>query len=174
MKLRRGTLACVKCERLKRPIFLSHSIIVNPLVESLPLNLRSFFDIPLIEKAKKLPNIHSFHKLYHWKSEPTKIMDGERRVGVAVDFSPCSKKALKWAIDNVIRKGDYLVLITVRPDGDYEDGEMQLWQTTGSRMISLPIIGDIYRICMHFKLVGVDFVFGLIFLFLDDGPRRCL
>lgn len=101
-------------------------------------------------------------------------MDGERRVGVAVDFSPCSKKALKWAIDNVIRKGDYLVLITVRPDGDYEDGEMQLWQTTGSRMISLPIIGDIYRICMHFKLVGVDFVFGLIFLFLDDGPRRCL
>lgn len=55
MKLRRGTLACVKCERLKRPIFLSHSIIVNRLVESLPLNLRSFFDIPLIEKAKKLP-----------------------------------------------------------------------------------------------------------------------
>lgn len=69
-------------------------------------------------------------------------MDGERRVGVAVDFSPCSKKALKWAIDNVIRKGDYLVLITVRPDGDYEDGEMQLWQTTGSPLIPLAEFSD--------------------------------
>ncbi|XP_023527849.1 universal stress protein PHOS32-like [Cucurbita pepo subsp. pepo] len=69
-------------------------------------------------------------------------MDGERRIGVAVDFSLCSKKALKWTIDNVIRKGDYLILITVRPEGDYEDGEMQLWQTTGSPLIPLSEFSD--------------------------------
>ncbi|KAL8484701.1 hypothetical protein ACS0TY_027119 [Phlomoides rotata] len=38
-----------------------------------------------------------------------------RRVGVAVDFSPCSRKAVKWAIDMLTRKGDHLILITVRP-----------------------------------------------------------
>ncbi|KAA0049542.1 hypothetical protein IC582_012887 [Cucumis melo] len=69
-------------------------------------------------------------------------MDGQRRVGVAVDFSACSIKALKWAIDNVVRKGDYLVLIAVRPEGDYEDGEMQLWQTTGSPLIPLIEFSD--------------------------------
>ncbi|XP_022138275.1 universal stress protein PHOS32 [Momordica charantia] len=69
-------------------------------------------------------------------------MDAERRVGVAVDFSECSRKALKWAIDNIIRKGDYLVLVTVRPDSDYEDGEMQLWQTTGSPLIPLSEFSD--------------------------------
>lgn len=62
-------------------------------------------------------------------------MEADRRVGVAVDFSPCSKKALNWAVDNVIRKGDHLILVTIRPDGNYEEGEVQLWEATGSRMI---------------------------------------
>ena len=57
-----------------------------------------------------------------------------RRVGVAVDFSPCSRKALKWAMDNLLRKGDHLILITVRHEGDYESGEVQLWEDTGSRI----------------------------------------
>ncbi|KAI8561811.1 hypothetical protein RHMOL_Rhmol04G0370500 [Rhododendron molle] len=61
-------------------------------------------------------------------------MEAERRVGVAVDFSPCSREALKWAVDNVVRQGDYLVLVTIRPEGNYEQGEMQLWKTTGSRI----------------------------------------
>lgn len=60
-----------------------------------------------------------------------------RRVGVAVDFSPCSRKALEWAVDNLARKGDHLILVTVRPDGNYESGEMQLWEATGSRMSSV-------------------------------------
>lgn len=63
-------------------------------------------------------------------------MEGGRFVGVAVDFSACSKKALKWAIDNILRKGDHLILVTVRPEGHYEEGEMQLWEATGSRMFS--------------------------------------
>lgn len=61
-------------------------------------------------------------------------MEGERKVGVAVDFSPCSREALKWAVDNVVRQGDYLVLVAIRPEGNYEQGEMQLWRTTGSRI----------------------------------------
>ncbi|KAK4380113.1 hypothetical protein RND71_001975 [Anisodus tanguticus] len=64
-------------------------------------------------------------------------MEGGRLVGVAVDFSACSKKALKWAIDNIVRKGDHLILVNVRPEGHYEEGEMQLWETTGSPFIPL-------------------------------------
>ncbi|KAG8370518.1 hypothetical protein BUALT_Bualt14G0125200 [Buddleja alternifolia] len=65
-----------------------------------------------------------------------------RRVGVAVDFSACSRKALKWAVDNLARKGDHLVLVTVQPEGYYESGEMQLWETTGSPLIPLCDITD--------------------------------
>lgn len=60
-------------------------------------------------------------------------MGETRRVGVAVDFSACSRKAVKWAIETLTRKGDHLILITVRPDANYESGEMQLWEATGSR-----------------------------------------
>ncbi|KAG5559826.1 hypothetical protein RHGRI_003200 [Rhododendron griersonianum] len=64
-------------------------------------------------------------------------MEGDRRVGVAIDFSPCSREALKWAVDNLVRAGDHLILITILPEGNYEAGEMQLWQTTGSPLIPL-------------------------------------
>lgn len=64
-------------------------------------------------------------------------MGGDRRLGVAVDFSACSRKALKWAVDNLVRDEDHLVLITVQPDGYYEEGEKQLWATTGSRKLLL-------------------------------------
>ncbi|XP_030456204.1 universal stress protein PHOS32-like [Syzygium oleosum] len=69
-------------------------------------------------------------------------MEGDRRVGVAVDFSACSKKAVKWAVDNVVRDGDHLILITVRPEGNYEEGEMQLWAATGSPLIPLNEFSD--------------------------------
>ncbi|KAL0414823.1 UNVERIFIED_CONTAM: hypothetical protein Sradi_1684000 [Sesamum radiatum] len=64
-------------------------------------------------------------------------MGGCRRVGVAVDFSPCSRKALQWAVDNLVRKGDHLILVSVRPGGYYETGELQLWETTGAPLIPL-------------------------------------
>ncbi|KAI4334964.1 hypothetical protein L6164_013657 [Bauhinia variegata] len=69
-------------------------------------------------------------------------METTRRVGVAVDFSPCSNKALKWAVDNVVRDGDHLILVTIRPDGDYENGEIQLWAVTGSPLIPLVEFSD--------------------------------
>ncbi|KAK9147055.1 hypothetical protein Sjap_006958 [Stephania japonica] len=61
---------------------------------------------------------------------------GDRRVGVAMDFSKYSKRALRWAADNVLRDRDHLILLNVRPHS-YEGGEMQLWETTGSRCSSL-------------------------------------
>ena len=69
-------------------------------------------------------------------------MESERRVGVAVDFSACSKKALNWAVDNVVRDGDHLILVTVQPEGYYEQGELQLWEATGSPLIPLQEISE--------------------------------
>ncbi|KAF8048531.1 hypothetical protein N665_2481s0002 [Sinapis alba] len=62
---------------------------------------------------------------------------GGRKIGVAVDFSECSKKALNWAIDNIVHDGDHLILITVAHDMHYEEGEMQLWEAVGSPLIPL-------------------------------------
>ncbi|PON64966.1 Universal stress protein [Parasponia andersonii] len=69
---------------------------------------------------------------------------GDRRIGVAVDFSACSRKALKWTVDNVVRDGDHLILINVRPEGHYEEGEMQLWEATGSPLIPISEFSDVH------------------------------
>ncbi|RZB90462.1 hypothetical protein D0Y65_023081 [Glycine soja] len=61
-------------------------------------------------------------------------------LGVAVDFSACSIKALKLTVDNVVREGDNLVLIIVRHAHGYE--HMQLWETTGSPLIPLAEFSD--------------------------------
>lgn len=49
-------------------------------------------------------------------------MEAKRRVGVAIDFSGCSNRALRWAVDNVGRNGDHLIHIFIKPQGFYEDG----------------------------------------------------
>ncbi|CAJ2653074.1 unnamed protein product [Trifolium pratense] len=36
-------------------------------------------------------------------------------VGVAMDFSPTSKLALRWAVDNLINKNDQIIIINVQP-----------------------------------------------------------
>ncbi|KAK9080048.1 hypothetical protein SSX86_001723 [Deinandra increscens subsp. villosa] len=69
-------------------------------------------------------------------------MGDTRRIGIAVDFSVGSRAALKWAIDNVARKGDHLILINTRPEGQYEEAEVQLWEATGSPMIPLNELCD--------------------------------
>ncbi|KAK1318753.1 hypothetical protein QJS10_CPB04g00993 [Acorus calamus] len=40
------------------------------------------------------------------------------------------------------RKGDHLILINVQKDVQYEEGEMQLWQTSGSPFIPLSEFSD--------------------------------
>ncbi|MBA0797766.1 hypothetical protein Gohar_008429 [Gossypium harknessii] len=69
-------------------------------------------------------------------------MATERRIGVAIDFSSSSKSALKWAMENVIRKEDHLILITIQPEGNYEKGEMQLWEGIGSPFVPLIEFSD--------------------------------
>lgn len=69
-------------------------------------------------------------------------MEEERRVGVAIDFSSCSKKALIWAVENLIRSGDHLILVNVQSSRNYEEGEMQLWETTGSPLIPFNDFSD--------------------------------
>jgi len=90
-------------------------------------------------------------------------MAGERIVGVAVDFSSCSRKALKWAADNIICDGDHLVLVIVQPEGYYEDGEMQLWEVTGSRMYLLCLF-----FCFFFLICYFLFVFRENLSFLKE------
>ncbi|XP_047307681.1 universal stress protein PHOS32-like [Impatiens glandulifera] len=67
---------------------------------------------------------------------------GDRKVGVAVDFSKCSVEALKWAVDNVARKGDHLILINIKQQGHSDEGETQLWQTSGSPLIPMAELSD--------------------------------
>ncbi|PNX88468.1 universal stress A-like protein, partial [Trifolium pratense] len=68
-------------------------------------------------------------------------MASGRRLGVAVDFSPCSVKALQWTVDNLVREGDNIILVIVSPE-EYEHGEMQLWSVTGSPLIPLAEFND--------------------------------
>lgn len=74
-------------------------------------------------------------------------MTGSRRLGVAMDFSPCSIKALQWVVDNIAREGDTIILIIINPE-EYEHGEMQLWAVTGSRkkLLNLNCITNKFKI----------------------------
>ncbi|ERN02688.1 hypothetical protein AMTRI_Chr03g141160 [Amborella trichopoda] len=67
---------------------------------------------------------------------------GDRNIGVAIDFSACSKSAIRWASENLVREGDHLILINVQGSVYYEQGEMQLWETTGSPFIPLSEFSD--------------------------------
>ncbi|XP_071703837.1 universal stress protein PHOS32 [Rutidosis leptorrhynchoides] len=68
--------------------------------------------------------------------------DEGRKIGVAVDFSICSRIALQWAINNLVKKGDHLILVNIRPDAHNEETEMQLWEVTGSPLIPLSEFRD--------------------------------
>ncbi|KAG5243040.1 universal stress protein [Salix suchowensis] len=59
-------------------------------------------------------------------------MTGDRNIGVAMDFSPSSKNALKWAIDNLVDNGDFLYVIHINPSS-----RNQLLAKSGSPLIPL-------------------------------------
>jgi len=64
-------------------------------------------------------------------------MPGDRSIGIAVDYSPSSKSALKWALDNLADKGDRVVVIHVNQNKAPESGQSQLWEKSGSPLIPL-------------------------------------
>jgi nucleotide-binding universal stress UspA family protein len=57
--------------------------------------------------------------------------DGVRKIGVAMDYSPSSKKALDWAIANLLHHEDTLVVLHVLHQN--HNGDHALWAKSGSR-----------------------------------------
>nr|CAB3504412.1 unnamed protein product [Digitaria exilis] len=66
-----------------------------------------------------------------------------RNIGVAVDFSSCSKAALRWASTNLTRSGDKLILIHVNSSFQNEQGAVHLWQQ--SALIPLAEFSDVTK-----------------------------
>lgn len=96
----------------------------------------SFSNSLLSLLALSRPGRH-LHRNQSFFSSAIGAMAADRRVGVAVDFSPCSKAALRWAVENLVKNGDHLIVVNVQKEGHYDAGVTQLWETTGSRMIHL-------------------------------------
>ncbi|KAG6504834.1 universal stress protein PHOS32-like [Zingiber officinale] len=64
-------------------------------------------------------------------------MAGQRNVGIAVDFSPCSQAAVHWASENLVRGGDRVVLVHAVSCYQIEQGVINLWERSGSPLIPL-------------------------------------
>uniref|UniRef100_A0A453PP82 UspA domain-containing protein n=1 Tax=Aegilops tauschii subsp. strangulata TaxID=200361 RepID=A0A453PP82_AEGTS len=58
---------------------------------------------------------------------------GKRTIGLAMDYSPSSKAAMRWVVENLVKAGDRIILIHVLPKGA-DASHKGLWKSTGSRM----------------------------------------
>lgn len=76
-----------------------------------------------------------------------------RNIGVAVDFSSCSKNALRWAAANLAAAGDRLILIHVKGSYQYEEGVAHLWEHDGSRR-TFPLFFSLFSISHSQCMLG--------------------
>ncbi|KAK4371575.1 hypothetical protein RND71_011050 [Anisodus tanguticus] len=77
-------------------------------------------------------------------------MGKARTIGIGMDYSPTSKLALKWAIDNLIEEGDTIIIIHV-VSSKVDPTNKQLFEDTGSPLIPLD----------EFKEINVSKYYGL-------------
>ncbi|GLJ42348.1 hypothetical protein SUGI_0876940 [Cryptomeria japonica] len=61
---------------------------------------------------------------------------GKKLVGVGLDFSANGEYAMDWALQNLTREGDEVIVIHVKGDG-VDEGEGFLWKDSGAPCIPL-------------------------------------
>ncbi|KAJ3677068.1 hypothetical protein LUZ60_002792 [Juncus effusus] len=61
-------------------------------------------------------------------------MSDQRIIGIGMDYSPSSKQAVEWAIENLARNGDHIILIHAQPHSVHGT-QKQLWEEKGSLLI---------------------------------------
>ncbi|KAJ9564673.1 hypothetical protein OSB04_000639 [Centaurea solstitialis] len=87
-------------------------------------------------------------------------MSKARTIGIAMDYSPTSKSALKWAIDNLIESEDTIyIIIVLSPKSDPVN--KKLFADTGSPLIPLIELKEV-DVCKKYGITADPEVFEML------------